>query len=141
MTTILDKPPDAGEETLAPTHAQVLERLEAAALVLGDLPLHVPQVTRFDMRIWAEPLGDCGTAACAAGSLGLHPWFRARGLVTVVRDNYRSVGCGYTLKAFFGLSALDEHRLFYAREVNDPAVISRRFLAVLKRIRGRGVAS
>lgn len=61
------------------TPKQRLERLEKAYEVMG-LPVKELPVDTFDMNTFGNKT-DCGTAACMAGTLSLHPWFRRRGLV------------------------------------------------------------
>lgn len=42
----------------------------------------------FDMADFGSKI-DCGTAACAAGVAGLHPWFRRRGFKMAPGDGVR----------------------------------------------------
>jgi hypothetical protein len=59
-----------------------IQRWEKGIELLKSLPKHVRR-KHWDMSSWGHKTA-CGTAACAAGHMGMHRWFRARGLVLKV---------------------------------------------------------
>jgi len=60
------------------TDEEKIERWERGVKVLQKLPAHVRR-KHWQMNIFGKNT-ECGTVACAAGHIGMDPWFRARGL-------------------------------------------------------------
>jgi hypothetical protein len=60
------------------------------------------------MSQWGK-LTDCGTVACAAGTCGLDPWFRARGFTLDFDDN--GIADISDVPSFFGFEG--SQRIFY----------------------------
>jgi hypothetical protein len=99
------------------------ERLLKLADILDDFENQKPEgVERFDMESW-----HCGTAACAAGTAALHPWFNGQGLymgASVWSPGRIPRYNGYinftALENFFEISEADAAWLFDPMEYDNP---------------------
>lgn len=102
------------------TSTQRMERLTKALEVMS-LPVKELPVDIFDMGDWGNNYSGrtgCQTAACGAGTLALHPWFRRRGFRGVWADygELRLSGDGeggwrVKVSEFFGLTNLESFAL------------------------------
>lgn len=68
------------------SNKEQLKRWTEALRVLENLPAHVRK-KHWDMSSWGYDT-PCGTVACAAGHIGLYPWFRRQGFKLTLRKRF-----------------------------------------------------
>ena len=106
--------------------AELLETATGREVRIGD------QIINFDIGFFVGE-GTCGTAACAAGMAGLHPWFRKQGFRTnrrtgsVQYKNHHSYGA---CEAFFGVLA-PFRPISYRNGNPNPTTVARRIRAAI----------
>lgn len=122
---------------------RLTKALEVMSQPVADLPIEV-----FDMGDWGTKNGGrhgCQTAACGAGTMSLHPWFRRRGFRGVWSqwDELRLAGdatWSEQVSTFFGLSIQEAYSLTVAtcsvldRKQYDGITSKRQFCARLRRL-------
>lgn len=120
---------------------RLTKALEVISQPVADLPIGV-----FDMGNWGTKHGGrqgCQTAACGAGTLSLHPWFRRRGFrgkwttygELVMPGTWRA-----RVSEFFGITQEEGYALTVAvyggldGKAYDTMTTKRQFCARLRRL-------
>lgn len=110
--------------------ADVLENFKAERENL------IEPIQAFDLREW-----KCGTAACACGTAGLHPWFRDQGFTlrsgTFGEPMFKTYRDFEAVEAFFEIDDDDSTHLFldasYPEGRRGPKSVAKRIRSFVKK--------
>lgn len=93
------------------------ELLKDAYSIIDGIPADLINLDKIYTNLGERP--DCGTIACAAGFLALHPQFQALGLMPYMEDGIQFEGAfGWYAKVMaelFSLSCVDAIQIFSPR--------------------------